>query len=106
MRLIFAVLLMAMQAEAQVPLRLAIAGDSTVATYGDTTKQRGWGQYIQDYFNDSVKVFNLAKGGLNALRVEAPHEGIIIREVTGEHAFGKHNQITGSGGFTGGQYPA
>jgi lysophospholipase L1-like esterase len=63
MKLVFAVLLMAMQAEAQEPLRLAIAGDSTVATYGETTKQRGWGQYIQDYFNDSVKVFNLAKGG-------------------------------------------
>jgi lysophospholipase L1-like esterase len=48
---------------AQTPLRLVICGDSTVADYPDTTRQRGWGQYIQGYFKASVRVFNLAKGG-------------------------------------------
>jgi len=48
---------------APTPLRLAIAGDSTVAEYPATVPQRGWGQYIQDYFSGSVRVFNLAQGG-------------------------------------------
>ncbi len=63
MKTIFALLLLALPMFAQEPLRLVIAGDSTVSEYPATTQQRGWGQYIQDYFRDSVRVFNLAKSG-------------------------------------------
>lgn len=56
-------LLLAATAFAQTPLRLVICGDSTVAEYAAPANQRGWGQYIQDYYKDSVRVFNLAKGG-------------------------------------------
>jgi lysophospholipase L1-like esterase len=45
------------------PLVIGIAGDSTVATYPDSTPQKGWGQFIQPYFDDGVRVENLAKGG-------------------------------------------
>jgi len=45
------------------PLVIGIAGDSTVATYGDDTPQKGWGQFIQPYFDAGVTVENLAKGG-------------------------------------------
>ncbi|MDP4276608.1 MAG: rhamnogalacturonan acetylesterase [Bacteroidota bacterium] len=48
----------------QKKIRLFIAGDSTAQGY-DTTKtlQRGWGQYLASYFNDNVRVVNLAKAG-------------------------------------------
>ncbi len=58
-----ALLVLAAAAQAQQPLQLVICGDSTVAEYGEKTTQRGWGQYIQPYFQDTVKVTNLAKGG-------------------------------------------
>jgi lysophospholipase L1-like esterase len=63
MKLVLAVLMIAFSGQAQTSLRIALAGDSTVCDYPDTTQQRGWGQYIQGYFNEHVKVFNLAKGG-------------------------------------------
>jgi lysophospholipase L1-like esterase len=47
----------------QEPLRLVITGDSTVADYPTNQGQRGWGQFIPEYFNDHVKVTNLAKNG-------------------------------------------
>ncbi len=45
------------------PLRLAIIGDSTVCEYRPENACRGWGQYIKDYFNDTVQVINLARSG-------------------------------------------
>lgn len=48
---------------ASTPLRLAIIGDSTVCEYPPEHACRGWGQYIQDYFDDTVQVINLAKSG-------------------------------------------
>ncbi|MFH1716063.1 MAG: GDSL-type esterase/lipase family protein [Planctomycetota bacterium] len=48
---------------AETPLRLAIIGDSTVCEYPSEHPCRGWGQYIQSYFNDTVDVINLAKSG-------------------------------------------
>lgn len=44
--------------------RIFIAGDSTAQGY-DTirTLQRGWGQYLDGYFDASVEVVNLAKAG-------------------------------------------
>ncbi|MBN2316034.1 MAG: family 43 glycosylhydrolase, partial [Sedimentisphaerales bacterium] len=45
------------------PLRLAIIGDSTVCEYPPNHACRGWGQYIQEYFKDTIRVINLAKSG-------------------------------------------
>ena len=48
---------------AETLLRLAIIGDSTVCEYPPEHACRGWGQYIQDYFKDTVLVINLARSG-------------------------------------------
>jgi len=48
---------------ARAQLRLAIIGDSTVCDYPLDHACRGWGQYIHEYFKDTVKVVNLAKSG-------------------------------------------
>ena len=48
---------------AQTTLRLAIIGDSTVCEYPPEHACRGWGQYIQHYFEDTVQVTNLARSG-------------------------------------------
>ena len=48
---------------AQKPVTIAIAGDSTVATYPDTQPQHGWGQYLGLYLDSRVTIINLAKGG-------------------------------------------
>jgi lysophospholipase L1-like esterase len=45
------------------PLRLVVIGDSTVCNYPANNPCRGWGQYLQGYFGDSVKVINLAQCG-------------------------------------------
>ena len=50
-------------ADHQGPLRLVIIGDSTVCNYPTNIAQRGWGQFIQGYFKDDVKVINLARSG-------------------------------------------
>ena len=48
---------------ARAQLRLVIIGDSTVCDYPLEHACRGWGQYIQEYFEDTVQVINLAKSG-------------------------------------------
>jgi lysophospholipase L1-like esterase len=48
---------------AQAPVKVVIAGDSTVADYPAGSTQHGWGEYIQGYFNGNVHVVNLAKNG-------------------------------------------
>lgn len=45
------------------PLRVVIIGDSTVCEYPATNACRGWGQFIQGYFSDTVRVINLARSG-------------------------------------------
>ncbi len=42
---------------------IALAGDSTVATYPEEIAQKGWGQYLQGGFSDRVVVANFAAGG-------------------------------------------
>jgi len=49
--------------DAKGPLRLVLIGDSTVCEYPLDKPQRGWGQFLQGYFKDDVKVINLAVGG-------------------------------------------
>ncbi|HEY3499918.1 MAG TPA: rhamnogalacturonan acetylesterase, partial [Polyangiaceae bacterium] len=51
------------------PLSVFIAGDSTVSTYRDTastTDQAGWGQMLDESFDDRVTVENRAVGGMTA----------------------------------------
>jgi lysophospholipase L1-like esterase len=46
------------------PLRLVIVGDSTVCNYPENSDRRGWGMFIQDYFNSNqLQVINLAASG-------------------------------------------
>jgi len=46
------------------PLRMVIVGDSTVCNYPTNTGQRGWGMFIQGYFNSNeLQVINLALSG-------------------------------------------
>lgn len=65
-RLVLLILLLscgATTSTAAAPLRLAIIGDSTVCEYPREHACRGWGQYIQGYFRDPVRVVNLARSG-------------------------------------------
>jgi len=45
------------------PLTLVLIGDSTVCDFPDNDSRHGWGEYIQEYFTDSVKVINRARSG-------------------------------------------
>ena len=54
---------------ARAQLRLVIIGDSTVCDYPLEHACRGWGQYIQEYFEDTVQVINLAKSGRSTKRI-------------------------------------
>ncbi len=44
-------------------MRLVIVGDSTVCNYPGGDACRGWGQFIQDYFSETLHVSNHAKSG-------------------------------------------
>ena len=44
-------------------VKIVIIGDSTVCDYPADSPNRGWGQFIGEYFRDSVKVVNLAASG-------------------------------------------
>ena len=47
-----------------LPVRLIIVGDSTVCNYPDNSVRRGWGMFIQDYFDRrQLQVINLALSG-------------------------------------------
>jgi len=51
-------------APAAKEVRVVIIGDSTVCNYPADKPERGWGMFIEDYFQPgSVKVINLAKSG-------------------------------------------
>ena len=45
------------------PVKIALVGDSTVCEYAAERPERGWGHYLGEFFNDSVKIVNLAAGG-------------------------------------------
>ena len=46
------------------PIRLVVAGDSTASNWPASGVRRGWGQFIQPYFNaDDVRVINHAVSG-------------------------------------------
>lgn len=49
---------------AQPPIRIHIIGDSTMADYVEnTTRTRGWGEMLQEFFTPRVEVVNYARGG-------------------------------------------
>lgn len=50
-------------ADGNSPLRMVLVGDSTVCDYPVTKPDRGWGQILPAYFDEGVKVINLAKSG-------------------------------------------
>lgn len=50
-------------ADTNEPLRVVLVGDSTMCNYPTNGVQRGWGMFVRDYFDDGVKVINLAKSG-------------------------------------------
>jgi lysophospholipase L1-like esterase len=45
------------------PIKIVIAGDSTVANYPPEQPARGWGMYLPEYFQPNVTFVNLAKNG-------------------------------------------
>ncbi len=46
------------------PVRMVIVGDSTVCNYPADSVRRGWGMFIQNYFNSNkLQVINLALSG-------------------------------------------
>ncbi len=45
-------------------IKICLAGDSTVKSYGSDNSIGGWGEYLQYYFDsDHVKIINKAEGG-------------------------------------------
>jgi lysophospholipase L1-like esterase len=44
-------------------VKIALIGDSTVCEYPADKPERGWGHFLGEYFNDSVKIVNLAASG-------------------------------------------
>lgn len=53
----------ALAGDAKGPLTLVLVGDSTMCNYPTNGVQRGWGQFVQDYFDDGVRAINLARSG-------------------------------------------
>jgi lysophospholipase L1-like esterase len=51
---------------AVTPVRVYLIGDSTVASYKEPQVLRGWGQFLQPYFDANVTVVNLALGGASS----------------------------------------
>jgi lysophospholipase L1-like esterase len=51
-------------AEAQpAAIKVYLAGDSTVKSYGPGRGEGGWGEFLQYYFKDNVTIINNAEGG-------------------------------------------
>ena len=52
------------EASTNPPVRMVIIGDSTVCNYPNDSVRRGWGMFVQDYFNSNrLQVVNLALSG-------------------------------------------
>ena len=70
------------QVETDQPLRMVIVGDSTVCHYPTNSVRRGWGMFIQDYFNSSqLQVVNLALSGRSTKTfIKEGHWGAALKE--------------------------
>lgn len=49
--------------EGKPTVLMVIIGDSTVCNWPDEEPRRGWGQFIQGYFSDTLEVVNHARSG-------------------------------------------
>lgn len=72
------------------PLRIFLAGDSTMQPY-DTAKtpQRGWGQVLYSFFDDETLIVNKARGGRStkSFIAEGLWQGLIDSVRTGDYVF-------------------
>jgi lysophospholipase L1-like esterase len=74
------------------PLRIYLAGDSTVSAYTDTASdkdQAGWGQMLGQHFDSRVTIVNRAIGGRTARRfIDEGHLDKIFSEIrAGDYLF-------------------
>ncbi len=46
-----------------VAIKVYLAGDSTVKSYGTYRGEGGWGEFLQYYFKDNVTIINKSEGG-------------------------------------------
>lgn len=44
-------------------INVYLTGDSTVKSYGPSRGEGGWGEYLQNYFNNKVTIINKSEGG-------------------------------------------
>jgi len=65
-----------------LPVRLIIVGDSTVCNYPENSVRRGWGMFIQDYFNRrQLQVVNLALSGRSTKTfIQQGHWAEVLRQ--------------------------
>lgn len=73
------------RADDATPLRIVLVGDSTMCEYPVDRPDRGWGQYLQGSFDDTVRVVNLAKGGRSTKTFRA--EGLWAKALAEKPAF-------------------
>lgn len=51
------------QAREAAPIRITLAGDSTVAYFPPKEPKKGWGMFLGSYFDSGVTIDNIAKSG-------------------------------------------
>ena len=73
------------RADDTAPLRIVLVGDSTMCEYPVDRPDRGWGQYLRQYFDDGVTVINLARGGRSTKTFRA--EGLWAKALAEKPAF-------------------
>lgn len=59
-------------------------GDSTMATYDETSDKRGWGQMFNQFFTSDVEVNNRAKSGASSKSFynESPYWATVVKQVS------------------------
>lgn len=80
-------------------IRIFLAGDSTMQTYKeDETPMRGWGQYLDRFFNDELSVVNKAIGGRSSRTFieEERWKGIVDQLQKGDFVFIQFGHNDGS----------
>ena len=72
----------AAKADSLPPIRIVLAGDSTVADCPPEMPNRGWGQMFKDYLTGPVELINLAEGGqsTNSFRTSGKWQQVLDRK--------------------------
>lgn len=91
-------------------LKVHTIGDSTMATYDETSDKRGWGQMFNQFFTSDVVVNNRAKSGSSSKSFynEAPYWATVKTQIEpGDYVFIQfaHNDEK-NGGVDGDEYQA